>query len=118
MKTNKNIPYFLFHKLTEEEQDKVRRKFMIYGDESKILVDKHGRPCIRYYQASGVLSTLDLIQFGHIGLIKANEEKDHLNLPQLVLFGDYLVKGIMSGYSYFPIRKEYVYGNEKAYNRE
>lgn len=87
MKTNKNIPYFLLHKLTEEEQDKVRRKFMIYGDESKILVDKHGRPCIRYY----------------------NEEKDHL---------PHRIKGIMSGYSYFPIRKEYVYGNEKAYNRE
>lgn len=24
----------------------------------------------------------------------------------------------IEGYSYFPIRKEYVYGNEKAYNRE
>lgn len=82
------------------------------------LVENLARKFSTSQQASGVLSILDLIQFGHIGLIKANEEKDHLNLPQLVLFGDYLVKGIMSGYSYFPVRKEYVYGNEKAYNRE
>ena len=87
MKTNKNAPYFLLHKFSEEEKDKIKKKYMIYGDESKILVDKHGRPCVRY-----------------------DTEED----PEY----PHRIKGVLSGYSYFPIRKEYVYGNEKAYNRE
>ena len=62
--------------LDRDSQDRVRRKFIIYGDEEKILVDEYGRPCVHF----------------------VGEE--------------------IEGYSYFPIRKEYVYGSHKAYNRE
>ena len=72
MKLDKNTSYVFFKRLSKEEQDKIRRMYMIYGDDSKILVDKYGRPW-RYVHAC---------------------------------------------HSYFPIKKEYVYGNEKAYNRD
>ena len=62
--------------LDRDSQDRVRKRFITYGKEDKILVDEYGRPCVQ------------------------------------------LVGQAIEGYSYFPIRKEYVYGSHKAYNRD
>jgi|TARA_X000001316_G_C919639_1_gene33747 hypothetical protein len=87
MKTNKNAPFYLLKRFSEEEQQEIRDMYVIYGDESKILVDKHKRPCVRYYS------------------------KDEDYMP-------HRIKAAISGYSYFPIRKERVYGSHKAYDRD